>query len=172
MDRRKTLWTLWAVIPVLVAIWWFGPGQDLQARTRLSSIVEEARLSSEAEDWKKAVELYQQALADVPDDDMEAILWLRLQTSHADFMSGNTWAGITAMEEVMNEAATEQPDLADDARARMSKHTGIWVHARTSVLKLQPLHAHTVRRGARCKGKPTARMDCWRGADNSSSSSS
>ncbi|MGB1661614.1 MAG: hypothetical protein ACPHP7_08805 [Planctomycetota bacterium] len=120
MDRRKTLWTLWAVIPVLVAIWWFGPGQDLQARTRLSSIVEEARLSSEAEDWKKAVELYQQALADVPDDDMEAILWLRLQTSHADFMSGNTWAGITAMEEVMNEAATEQPDLADDARARIA----------------------------------------------------
>ena len=67
-----------------------GSGQDLQARTRLSSIVEEARLSSEAEDWKKAVELYQLKLwPNVPDDDMEAILWLRLQTSHADFMVRN-----------------------------------------------------------------------------------
>ncbi|NCG13620.1 MAG: hypothetical protein GWP38_09790, partial [Planctomycetia bacterium] len=61
MDKRKAFWTMWAVIPVLVAIWWFGPGQELQARTRLSSIIDEARTCIEAEDWEKAVELYQQA---------------------------------------------------------------------------------------------------------------
>ncbi len=120
MNRRKTLWAIWAVVPVLVAIWWFGPGQDLQARTRLSSIVDEARMCAESEEWKKAVELYQQALADVPVDDEEATLWLKLQTSHAEFMSGNTWAGITAMEEVMNEAGDIQPELARDARARIA----------------------------------------------------
>ena len=120
MDKRKAFWTMWAVIPVLVAIWWFGPGQDLQARTRLSSIVDEARTCIEAEDWKKAVELYQQAIGDVPSDDEEALLWLRLQTSHAEFMSGNTWAGISAMEEVMNEAGQSQPELARDARAKIA----------------------------------------------------
>ena len=124
MDRRKTLWTLWAVIPVLVAIWWFGPGQDLQARTRLSSIVEEARLSSEAEDWKKAVELYQQALADVPDDDMEAILWLRLQTSHADFMSGNTWAGIEAPQEIVGHCNSFKHGSMDPAPYRSATASG------------------------------------------------
>ena len=120
MDKRKAFWTMWAVIPVLVAIWWFGPGQDLQARTRLSSIVDEARTCIEAEDWKKAVELYQQAIGDVPSDDEEALLWLRLQTSHAELMAGNTWAGISAMEEVMNEAGQSQPELARDARAKIA----------------------------------------------------
>ncbi|NCG55452.1 MAG: hypothetical protein GWP35_00960 [Proteobacteria bacterium] len=120
MDKRKAFWTMWAVIPVLVAIWWFGPGQELQARTRLSSIIDEARTCIEAEDWEKAVELYQQAIGDVPSDDTQALLWLRLQTSHAEFMSGDTWAGISSMEEVMNEAGQSQPELAREARAKIA----------------------------------------------------
>ncbi|MDA9265013.1 hypothetical protein N9P88_02560 [Planctomycetota bacterium] len=120
MDKRKAFWTMWAVIPVLVAIWWFGPGQELQARTRLSSIIDEARTCIEAEDWEKAVELYQQAIGDVPSDDEQALLWLRLQTSHAEFMSGDTWAGISSMEEVMNEAGQSQPELAREARAKIA----------------------------------------------------
>ncbi|MBT7105165.1 MAG: hypothetical protein HN940_12820, partial [Planctomycetes bacterium] len=40
MNRQKVLWTAWAMIPVVLAIWWFGPGQELQARSRVASTVE------------------------------------------------------------------------------------------------------------------------------------
>lgn len=120
MSKSKLLWTLWAVFPVLIAIWWFGPGQDLQARTRVASTVEQALTAVSDEDWKLAAELFGQAIGEAPSDSQESNRWLRLRASHAEFMSGNTWNGISGMEEVLQEAKDDDPELARDARARIA----------------------------------------------------
>ncbi len=120
MSRKKLLWTVWAVVPVLLAIWWFGPGQDLQARTRVASTVEQAIAAAEGKDWKLAAELFGQAIGEAPSDSPESNRWLRLRASHAEFMSGNTWNGISGMEEVLAEAKEADPALARDARARIA----------------------------------------------------
>ncbi|HIA27188.1 MAG TPA: hypothetical protein EYN79_03575 [Planctomycetes bacterium] len=120
MNREKLLWTIWAVIPVLLAIWWFGPGQELQARSRVASTVELAITASNEGDWQQAAELFGQAIVEAPIDSLESNRWLRLRASHAEFMSGNTWNGIAGMEEVLDEIKDVDPDLARDARARIA----------------------------------------------------
>lgn len=119
MNREKMLWTVWAVIPVLLAIWWFGPGQELQARSRVASTVELAITAAEEENWEKAAELFGQAIGEAPSDSPRSNLWLRLRASHAEFMSGNTWNGIAGMEEVLDDKNVDS-DLARDARARIA----------------------------------------------------
>jgi len=120
MNRQKMLWTVWAMIPVVLAIWWFGPGQELQARSRVASTVELAMAAAEQENWQEAAELFGQAIGEAPTDSPESNRWLRLHASHAEFMSGNTWNGIAGMEEVLDEIKDVDPDLARDARARIA----------------------------------------------------
>ncbi|MAW76783.1 MAG: hypothetical protein CMJ95_05245 [Planctomycetes bacterium] len=120
MSKKKLLWTVWAVVPALLAIWWFGPGQDLQARTRVASTVEQAMTAADGEDWKLAAELFGQAIGEAPANSPESNRWLRLRASHSEFMSGNTWNGISGMEEVLSEIKDTDPELARDARARIA----------------------------------------------------
>ena len=123
MNRQKVLWTAWAMIPVVLAIWWFGPGQELQARSRVASTVELAMAAADQENWQEAAELFGQAIGEAPTDSPESNRWLRLHASHAEFMSGNTWNGISGMEEVLDEIKDADPVLARDARARIASST-------------------------------------------------
>ena len=120
MKRQKMLWTVWALIPVVLALWWFGPGQELQARSRVASTVELAMTAADQENWEEAAELFGQAIGEAPANSPESNRWLRLRASHAEFMSGNTWNGIAGMEEVLDEVKDVDPDLARDARARIA----------------------------------------------------
>ena len=120
MSREKLLWTIWAVIPVLLAIWWFGPGQELQARSRVASTVELAMAAVEEEKWEEAAQLFGQAIGEAPANSPESNRWLRLRASHSEFMSGNTWNGIAGMEEILDEAKDVDPELARAARARFA----------------------------------------------------
>ena len=64
--RRKLLIAVWLLVPVVLLAVHYGPGQSGLSRDRAADRIARAQAAESAESWSDAVQLYSEALADLP----------------------------------------------------------------------------------------------------------
>ncbi|MAW61777.1 MAG: hypothetical protein CMJ94_13225 [Planctomycetes bacterium] len=119
MIAQRIALTAWLMVPVAFAAWYFGPGQDLHARDRSASALEQARAAEEAGDWKAAVEFYATAQKELPVDRVDAMQRLELAEAKAAIMGGDMWGGIESLEALLEATEDTDTELAEAVRAEL-----------------------------------------------------
>jgi hypothetical protein len=119
MIAQRIALTAWLMIPVAFAAWYFGPGQDLHARDRSVSALDQARDAEQAGDWKAAVEFYAQAQEALPADRVDAQQRLELAQAKAAIMGGDMWGGIETLEALLEEIDGNDAQLEEAVRAEL-----------------------------------------------------
>ena len=80
---KTLLITLWCLLPIGLAAFHFGPGQDLLKFDDTEAQLAQAREAVANEEWGEAVETYQDALARLPKQEKQLAYQIRLETAKA-----------------------------------------------------------------------------------------
>jgi hypothetical protein len=80
---KTLLITLWCLLPIGLAAFHFGPGQDLLKFDDTEAQLAQAREAVANEEWGEAVETYQDALAKLPRQEKQLAYQIRLETAKA-----------------------------------------------------------------------------------------
>ena len=80
---KTLLITLWCLLPIGLAAFHFGPGQDLLKFDDTEAQLAQAREAVANEEWAVAVETYQDALAKLPRQEKQLAYQIRLETAKA-----------------------------------------------------------------------------------------
>ncbi|MFP6876584.1 MAG: hypothetical protein VCA37_07120 [Roseibacillus sp.] len=80
---KTLLITLWCLLPIGLAAFHFGPGQDLLKFDDTEAQLAQAREAVANEEWGEAVEAYQDALAKLPKQEKQLAYQIRLETAKA-----------------------------------------------------------------------------------------
>ena len=80
---KTLLITLWCLLPIGLAAFHFGPGQDLLKFDDTEAQLAQAREAVANEEWGEAVEAYQDALARLPKQEKQLAYQIRLETAKA-----------------------------------------------------------------------------------------
>lgn len=115
--------TLWCLLPVAFAAYHFGPGQEQLKFDHSESLLSEARAAVAEEDWSKAVESYQTALAKLPKDQVELSRRIRLEAAKAKMQNRQLPVAREELEGLVHEMDDDKnadPALRDQARAALA----------------------------------------------------
>jgi hypothetical protein len=105
--------TLWCLLPIGLAAYHFGPGQELLKIDSAEAVLTKARQAVAAKDWSTAVEAYQDALAKLPKDEKPVAYRIRLEAAKAMMLNKQ----LPSAREDLGELVT---DLDDDQGADQS----------------------------------------------------
>lgn len=83
---RKLLFVIWLLLPVAVAAYHYGPGQEQLRLDEVADLLEKADAHAEAEEWPLAEELYEQALEELPADRTAERQRIRLERAKAQML--------------------------------------------------------------------------------------
>lgn len=86
--KRRLLFSLWLLVPVLLLAYHYGPGQGALSRDRAAALARTAATREQAEDWAGALEAYGQTLAALPADDHASRFKVRLAAANARMYQG------------------------------------------------------------------------------------
>lgn len=86
--KRKLLFSLWLLVPVILLTYHYGPGQPALSRDRAAALARQAAEREKAENWAGALETWQQALAALPAEDAAARFKVRLAVANARMYTG------------------------------------------------------------------------------------
>jgi len=104
--KKNLLILLWALTPVALLAWHYGPGQDSLARDSARAKIEEAVQFEADQQWRKAVAAYTEALAELPEADSARRHRLRLAHANARIHVGELPEAMAAMESLLDEVKT------------------------------------------------------------------
>ncbi len=90
------------------AIYHYGPGQDNLEMDRVGALLDEAHQNVRNENWKQAVELFDQVLADLPDENRGEAQQVQLEKCKAQMMAAELPAARKALEVLLKDARAEQ----------------------------------------------------------------
>lgn len=117
------LLTLWCLLPIGLAAFHFGPGQELLKFDDAESDLAIARQAAASEDWAKAVEAYQTALGKLPTGQPNLAYRIRLETAKAMMLNSQLPTAREDLEtlvtDLQDDQAAEQ-NLRDEARAALA----------------------------------------------------
>lgn len=120
---RRFLIFLWLLIPLGVAAYHLGPGQDRMDLDAAAAHVTRAQKLAAAEEWDAAIEAYDQALAVLPQDRVELSRELRLNRAKAKMFTTLLPEARGELEDLHTElesAENVDPKLLDEARAALA----------------------------------------------------
>lgn len=115
--------TLWCLLPIGLAAYHFGPGQDLLRYDQTEDQLAEARSAAASEDWAVAVEAYQQALAALPKDEQKLAYRIRLETAKAMMLNSQLPTAREDLESLVTDLAGDEqasPQIRDEARSALA----------------------------------------------------
>ena len=102
---KKFLVLLWLLIPVILIVLYYGPGQKFLARDRAADLMAKAHKAEAEKDWVGAVEAYQAVMNEVPEKEKNTRWNIRLAHSRVRMFSGD-----------LPEAMAELDDMLGDLR--------------------------------------------------------
>ena len=102
--RKKILFALWLLVPVVVLAYHFGPGQARLGAERAAQSILQARALEAAEQWPEAVQAWADALAATPADKVTERFQLRLAHDNARIYAGELPEAMDDMEKLLAEA--------------------------------------------------------------------
>lgn len=113
--------TLWALLPLGLAAFHYGPGQDQLALDESAVALESARVHLDAGDWTDAIGDLEQALATLPQDRVAEAQRIRLELNKARMQAGGlpeARADLALMVDEIDAAAL--PELHADTLAALA----------------------------------------------------
>ena len=108
---RILLIVAWLFAGLGGVIYHFGPGQEKMEIDRINQMLKQARQSVEAEDWSKAVDQFDQVLADLPAEKKTESRGLMLEKAKAQMMAAELPKARETLESLLMEV--RQDDEAD-----------------------------------------------------------
>lgn len=129
MTKKRIVWVVWALVPVALLAWHFGPGQVAQARDRAGDHLSQARAAQTAENWAVARDQYGLALDRLPADDVDARQRMTLAHAKATIYAGELWNGMNKMESLLEEMDDDGSDIATSTRYELASagYFGAWL---------------------------------------------
>jgi hypothetical protein len=101
--KRKLIFLVWLLVPVLLLAYHYGPGQLTLARDKAATFAREAGQLEKAEDWAGAVDAYQRALAALPPEDQNGRFKLRLAAANARMYIGELPEALQDLDNLLSE---------------------------------------------------------------------
>lgn len=108
--KRRALWSLWALVPVVGVALHYGPGQKLLARDTSQGHQSAARLAAHTEDWEAAIKGYEEARNALPADDVDARTRLDLAAAKLKLEGGDLLGASSDVDAMLDrELASDNP---------------------------------------------------------------
>jgi len=117
--KRKLLFSIWLLVPVMLVAYHYGPGQAALGRDRAAALAREAVDRETAEDWAGAFEAYRQSLAALPSEDTVGRFKLRLAAANARMYTGELPEAMQDLDGLLGEmlkAGGAAPDIREVRR--------------------------------------------------------
>ena len=105
--------TIWAILPLTLLAYHFGPGQNQVSLDEAGASLERAEALLEEEDWKGAIDELETALACLPEDHGGEAQRIRLEISKARMNSGGLPEARGELQAMLDELSDDSP-LYDD----------------------------------------------------------
>ena len=115
--------TIWLLVPLGFAAYHFGPGQEHLKLDKTEDVLSEARQAVADEQWKEAVELYQDALSKLPKDRKEDSRRIQLEIAKARMMCAGLPQARKHLASLMielNEDADASPALKEETLSTLA----------------------------------------------------
>lgn len=118
--RKKILFTIWLLVPVVLLAYHFGPGQTRLSTERAAQKIAEARQLEATEQWDEAVQAWADALAATPADKTTQRLQIQLARANARVYTGELPEAMDDMEKLLTEAQATSADTELQREIRSS----------------------------------------------------
>ncbi|MEY2408016.1 MAG: hypothetical protein QOF48_686 [Verrucomicrobiota bacterium] len=120
--RKKILIAAWLLVPVVLFAVHYGPGQTGLSRDKAAEKIAKAQAAETTENWSDAVQLYSDALADLPSTDAARRYQLRLAQAKARINSGELPEAKADLEGLLADAQKSgvNPALIGEIRASLA----------------------------------------------------
>ena len=103
--KKNLFILLWALAPVALLAYHFGPGQDGLAREEAKASIRAALDFEAGEQWQQAIDAYNDALATLPDTETAKRQQLQLARANARIYIGELPEAMFEMEHLLDETA-------------------------------------------------------------------
>ena len=103
--KKNLFILLWALAPVALLAYHYGPGQNGLAREDAKASIQAALDFEAGQQWQQAIDAYNEALATLPDTEMAKRQQLQLARANARIYIGQLPEAMLAMEHLLNETA-------------------------------------------------------------------
>lgn len=120
---HKGLLAFWLVLPLGAWAYHEGPGQDQLALDNVDRLMQEAHALALDERWTEAVERYDEVLAELPSESVDAGRHARIERAKARMLSAQLPAAHTDLQDLVEEMLADgnaDPDLLDRAREALA----------------------------------------------------
>ena len=118
--RKKILFTIWLLVPVVLLAYHFGPGQARLSSERAAQKIAEARQLEATEQWDEAAQAWADALAATPADKTTQRLQIQLAQANARVYTGELPEAMDDMEKLLSEAQSAKADASLQREIRSS----------------------------------------------------
>ena len=112
---RNVTTALWLLVPIGLIGWHFGPGQTFVAQDDSRVHLVAAQNAVAIQNWPKAVEQYEMAITQWPDEGLDRIA-LEMNHANALVMSGQIVKGQEQLEDILVDMEESQSDSEDHRR--------------------------------------------------------
>lgn len=118
--RKRILFTLWLLVPVVLLAYHFGPGQARLSSERAAKKIVEARQFEASEQWAEAAQAWADALAATPADKTTQRLQIQLAHANARIYTGELPEAMEQMEALLTQAQAAKADVSLQQEIRSS----------------------------------------------------
>ena len=119
--KKNLLIFLWALAPVALLAYHYGPGQTGLAREEAKASIQAALEFEKKEQWQQAIDAYNEALAALPEEETAKRMQLQLARANARIYVGELPEAMFAMEHLLDEAAKgDDKKLENKVRASLA----------------------------------------------------
>ena len=118
--RKKILFTLWLLVPVVLLAYHFGPGHERLSAERAAKQIAAARAFEAVENWDDAAKAWAGALAATPATKTSDRLKIRLAQANARMYVGELPEAMEDLEKLLTEAQAGGADKAFQREVRGS----------------------------------------------------
>ncbi|MFW5870344.1 MAG: hypothetical protein ACOCVL_01625 [Candidatus Sumerlaeota bacterium] len=105
--KRTLFLMIWLVMPVAIAVFHYGPGNDLMARDQAADHLEAAEKLNAAENFAAAEREYSAAMATLPPEEDMKRSQLELAKAYSRMRKGELVEAMTEMESLLSKVAPE-----------------------------------------------------------------
>ena len=142
MKIRILFATFWLLVPLAIAAYHFGPGQERLALDLTEDHLARARAAIADEDWSEGIEAYQYALTKLPKDQKNVSYRIQIEMAKAKMQSAGlpeAREDLAELVSALNEDPEASAELKEDALSTLANAR----YYMTYLMKLEGLPAAT-----------------------------
>ncbi|MED5381598.1 MAG: hypothetical protein VYC47_03430 [Verrucomicrobiota bacterium] len=168
--KKNLLIFLWALAPVALLAYHFGPGQAGIAREEARSSIRAALEFEAGEQWQQAIDAYNDALASLPDTESAKRRQLQLARANARIYVGELPEAMLSMQHLLDETAKgDDRELESKVRSSLASaqyYTGWLMRLELAEKKEWTEPLEKARQNFRLLAEQTAKTDAKASEDH------